>query len=618
MPQLVVIAKQRYRTLNVAPSLASGMVLLIRNVYLVVVLVAAAVFFSFAYLFHTLYPPSSPSCIVHQIITLPTTTTVANETTTQQQPPPPTSLEHIVFGIAGSAKLWNHRKNYVKLWWSRHKDENIRGFVWLDKLSTNVLNENNDRDLPPVCISENTQRFPYAHRTGNRAAIRISRILTETVRMGLKDVRWVVMGDDDTWFVPDNLVRVLRKYDHEQYYYIGSVSESHIQNIAFSYDMAFGGGGFAISYPLAVLIAKVQDRCIERYPELYGSDDRMQACMAEVGVPLTKEPGFHQFDLFGSIFGILAAHPVAPLVTMHHLDIIHPIFPKMNRVQALQHLSAPLDIDSASLMQQSICYDKANNWTISVSWGYVVEVARGHIPPREMERPSRTFLNWYKSADAKGFTFNTRPMSHHYCQKPFVFYMSNVTMDDASELSVSEHVSSGAYPKCGWKMNSPGEIKKVLVYKSPNPRMWEKSPRRNCCKVMPSTDKAIVLIAVGTCSEDEIFGSQKLACKEINVGGYMGWRLRVLESLIIILAFTQTLYLQLIHASVFSSKYDPGYRDSDYVVGAGVGAGAGVVTLLSKVVLVQELECKTLVKCDSKNKQSEWFFTWKFIMHGHT
>ncbi|KAK9094794.1 hypothetical protein Scep_026263 [Stephania cephalantha] len=346
-------------------------VLLIRNVYLVVVLVAAAVFFSFAYLFHTLYPPSSPSCIVHQIITLPTTTTtVANETTTQQQPPPPTSLEHIVFGIAGSAKLWNHRKNYVKLWWSRHKDENIRGFVWLDKLSTNVLNENNDRDLPPVCISENTQRFPYAHRTGNRAAIRISRILTETVRMGLKDVRWVVMGDDDTWFVPENLVRVLRKYDHEQYYYIGSVSESHIQNIAFSYDMAFGGGGFAISYPLAVLIAKVQDRCIERYPELYGSDDRMQACMAEVGVPLTKEPGFHQ-------------------------------------------------------------------------------------------------------------------------------------------LSVSEHVSSGAYPKCEWKMNSPGEVKKVLVYKSPNPRMWEKSPRRNCCKVMPSTDKAIVLIAVGTCSEDEIFGTQK-------------------------------------------------------------------------------------------------------------
>lgn len=33
---------------------------------------------------------------------------------------------------------------------------------------------------------------------------------------------------------------------------------------------------------------------IDRYPGLYGSDDRIQACMAELGVPLTREPGFHQ------------------------------------------------------------------------------------------------------------------------------------------------------------------------------------------------------------------------------------------------------------------------------------------------------------------------------------
>ena len=102
------------------------------------------------------------------------------------------------------------------------------------------------------------------------------------------------MGDDDTVFITGNLVRVLRKYDHTQYYYIGSLSESHLQNIFFSYGMAYGGGGFAISYPLAEALSKMQDRCIQRYPGLYGSDDRMQACMAELGVPLTKELGFHQ------------------------------------------------------------------------------------------------------------------------------------------------------------------------------------------------------------------------------------------------------------------------------------------------------------------------------------
>lgn len=36
-----------------------------------------------------------------------------------------------------------------------------------------------------------------------------------------------------------------------------------------------------------------------RYPELYGSDARIHVCMSELGVPLTKEPGFHQVNNSG-------------------------------------------------------------------------------------------------------------------------------------------------------------------------------------------------------------------------------------------------------------------------------------------------------------------------------
>ncbi|KAF3951012.1 hypothetical protein CMV_023294 [Castanea mollissima] len=89
-------------------------------------------------------------------------------------------------------------------------------------------------------------------------------------------------------FVTENLVWVLSKYDHNQYYYIGSLLESHLQNIYFLYDMAYDGGGFAISYTLAKALEKMQDRCIQWYPGLYGSDDQMQACMAELDVPLTE------------------------------------------------------------------------------------------------------------------------------------------------------------------------------------------------------------------------------------------------------------------------------------------------------------------------------------------
>ncbi|XP_035819611.1 DNA polymerase eta-like [Zea mays] len=105
--------------------------------------------------------------------------------------------------------------------------------------------------LSAIRISSDTSAFPYTHRRGHRFAIRISCIISETFRLGLPSVRWFVMGDDDTVFFPDNLLTVLNKFDNRQPYYIGSLSESYLQNIYFSYGMAYGSGGFAISRPLA-------------------------------------------------------------------------------------------------------------------------------------------------------------------------------------------------------------------------------------------------------------------------------------------------------------------------------------------------------------------------------
>ncbi|TYI54875.1 hypothetical protein E1A91_D11G103100v1 [Gossypium mustelinum] len=410
-----------------------------------------------------------------------------------------TTLHHLVFGIAGSARLWEHRKNYIKLWW---KPQEMRGTVWLDKT---VANRSDDHLLPPVKISCDTSKFKYKNLKGHYSAIRISRIVSETLRLGFEDVRWFVMGDDDTYFVPENLVRVLSKYDHNQLYYIGSLSESHLQNIHFSYGMAYGGGGFAISYPLAKALAKMQDRCIQRYPGLYGSDDRIHACMAELGIPLTKEPGFHQYDVYGSLLGLLSAHPVAPLISIHHLDVVEPIFPNVNRVQALQRLKAPIKLDSAAIMQQSVCYDKTRSWTISVSWGYTVQIYRGIFSVREMEMPARTFLNWYKRADYTGFSFNTRPVARHACQKPFVFYLSNALYNKNTNQTASEYVQHRLpSSECKWNMADPSRIERVQVYKKPDPHLWDKAPRRNCCRVLPRKKKGTMVIDVGVCGEDDV------------------------------------------------------------------------------------------------------------------
>ncbi|KAJ0084791.1 hypothetical protein Patl1_30808 [Pistacia atlantica] len=383
-----------------------------------------------------------------------------------------TELKHIVFGIAASSNLWERRKEYIKVWW---RPKETRGVVWVDKEVSSSTSEG----LPETRVSGETSQFSYSNIQGHRSALRISRVVSEMFRLGMEDVRWFVMGDDDTVFVVENVVRILSKYDHTQFYYVGSSSESHIQNIYFSYSMAYGGGGFAISYPLAKELQKMQDRCIQRYPGLYGSDDRIHACMAELGVPLTKEIGFHQYDLYGDLLGLLAAHPVTPLVSLHHLDVVEPIFPGMNRVKAMQHLFQSVNIDSASIIQQSICYDHTRSWSISVSWGFVVQIFRGIISPRELERPSRTFLNWLAIHKASNQTVG--------------FY--------------NRHESRRRH--CRWKLESPETVDTVVVFKKPDPQRWQKSPRRDCCRVLPWKNSSTMYIWVDSCLDGEISEVQK-------------------------------------------------------------------------------------------------------------
>ncbi|WOL07120.1 hypothetical protein Cni_G15857 [Canna indica] len=469
---------------------------------------------------------STTDSVVH--LSSPNFTMTSDDITTVANPPPPppqstsaaikvapappetaTGLQHIVFGIAASSKLWERRKEYIKLWW---RPRQMRGFVWLDKPVKEFNSSSSARDLPALRISGDTSRFPYTHRRGDRSAIRISRIVSETSRLRLPGVRWYVMGDDDTVFIADNLARVLSRFDHRQPYYIGSPSESHVQNIYFSYGMAYGGGGFAISAPLAAALSRVQDRCLRRYPALYGSDDRIQACMAELGVPLTRHPGFHQYDVYGDLLGLLAAHPVAPLITLHHLDVVQPIFPRApSRAAALGRLfDGPVRLDPAGVMQQSICYDAKKPWTVSVAWGFAVLVARGVTSPREMEMPARTFLNWYRRADYTSYAFNTRPVARHPCQRPYVYYLSTARYDKARRTTVTVYERyRDKRPTCRWRMPDPSAlVDHVIVYKKPDPGLWDRSPRRNCCSVKASPvgkrgDRTMT-IDVGVCREGEV------------------------------------------------------------------------------------------------------------------
>ncbi|XP_061371885.1 uncharacterized protein LOC133314421 [Gastrolobium bilobum] len=412
-----------------------------------------------------------------------------------------TNISHIVFGIGSSVETWQNRYHYNELWWQPNV---TRGFVWLEQEIP--TNQSWPETSIPYKVSGNTSSFKYTCPFGSRSVIRITRIVKEIFEIGLPNVRWFVMGDDDTMFFTENLVNVLAKYDHNEMYYIGGNSESVEQNLIHSFAMAYGGGGFAVSYPLAAELVKILDRCIDRYAIFYGSDQKIQACISEIGVQVTKELGFHQVDIRGNLYGLLAAHPVAPLVSLHHLDYVESMFPNTTRVDSVKKLVSAYKTDPGRTLQQSICYDLRRNWSVSVSWGYSVELYSTLVMANELETPFRTFKTW-RSWSNDPFTFNTRPMSPDPCVRPLVFFLDRV-----------ENVGERGHTRSAYKRyddDSRENVECVLPaldvqfvnVSAPHfkPELWKKAPRRQCCNVIEGGDEAsnVVQIEIRSCHRFE-------------------------------------------------------------------------------------------------------------------
>ncbi|XP_027347608.1 uncharacterized protein LOC113858990 isoform X2 [Abrus precatorius] len=434
------------------------------------------------YLLLVLWAPSSS--------TLPPTTLISRLS--------PTTRRHVIFAIASSSLSWPRRLPYLRLWYSPNT---TRAFAFLDALP---LNSSSGSSSPPVVISGDTAGFPYTFRGGLRSAIRVARVVKEVVDRNESHVRWFVFGDDDTVFFVDNVVRMLAKYDHERWFYVGSNSESYDQNVKYSFEMAFGGGGFAISYSLARVLARVLDSCLRRYGHLYGSDSRIYSCLAELGVGLTHEPGFHQLDMRGNLFGMLAAHPLSPLLSLHHLDAVEPLFPNMDRVQALEHLIAAANIDPARILQQTVCYDRSNSLTFSVSWGFAIQVYQGNELLPDLLSLQRTFVPWRRGSKVDpNFMFNTRDYPRDPCKRPSVFFLKSVTSDKGGIWSnYSRHVGN-----C-FESNAT-QIKLIIVFSRKLEVDVEhmKALRRQCCDVLPSSNDTISL-HIRQCEIDELISMQ--------------------------------------------------------------------------------------------------------------
>ncbi|KAL2489015.1 hypothetical protein Fot_42307 [Forsythia ovata] len=413
----------------------------------------------------------------------------------------PTSIDHLVFGIAGSSNTWGNKRWYVEAWW---RPNITRGFLFLERSPIEHLPW--PSTSPPFRVSEENSRYKMYNKHAMPFAIRMVRVIEETFKVENDGVRWYVMADDDTVLFIDNLLEVLSRYDHRKYFYIGMNSESIVSNVINSFGMAFGGAGYALSYPLAKAVTKNMDLCIKRYPTVFGSDHILHSCIADLGVSLTQEKGFHQIDLRGDISSFLSAHPQSPFLSLHHLDAVDPIFPTMNRFESVNHLMKAAKADQSRLLQQSICYYKQNKWTFSVSWGYSIQIYHKFFPPSVLYRPLQTFSPW-KNGATPPYMFNTRGPTSDPCEAPHFLFFASIDETKMNNHIVTTYTSTSLPPRLPPCVSNSSRltdnISKIHVL-SPLKKHGGYGRRRECCDIVQVVGMDSMAIKLRDCMKDEI------------------------------------------------------------------------------------------------------------------
>lgn len=254
---------------------------------------------------------------------------------------------------------------------------------------------------------------------------------------------------------------------------------------------------------------------------------------------------FNQVDMRGNLFGMLSAHPLSPLVSLHHFDAVDPLYPNMSRTQALEHLFKAVNVDPARILQQIVCYDRTNSLTVSVAWGYSIQVFEGNKLLPDLLSLQRTFLPWRRGAKSDPrYMFNMREYPRDPCKRPSVYFMESVASGENGIWSYYTRHDVGDCPRANATKNLDHirvsshklepDTEQVLLFWFGYPwfkirsyqfshvmfhifKLFElllpyafifnlfqlKASRRQCCDISPMFNESMV-IGIRQCGSDEL------------------------------------------------------------------------------------------------------------------
>lgn len=133
--------------------------------------------------------------------------------------------------------------------------------------------------------------------------------------------------------------------------------------------------------------------------------------------------------------------------------------------------------DPNRAVQQSFCYDLSRNWTVSVSWGYTVQLYPSLETAKRLETAYLTFKSWRSWSD-EPFTFNTQYFSPNPCERPIIYFLDRVQKVGKGKdqtLTTYERVKSEHDKDCDNKAYAPAlAVKRFQVSASTlDPDHWK-------------------------------------------------------------------------------------------------------------------------------------------------
>ncbi|KAF2544425.1 hypothetical protein F2Q68_00030630 [Brassica cretica] len=208
-------------------------------------------------------------------------------------------------------------------------------------------------------------------------------------------------------------------------------------------------------------------------------------------------------DVRGNLFGLLCAHPLSPLVSLHHLDAVDPFFPKTNRTESVARLIKAASFDSARILQQSVCYDSSNTVTVSAVWGYAVQVYEGNKLLPDLLTVQKTFSTWRRGSGVRSnYMFSTREYPRDPCARPLVFFLDSLGSDGTGGTWSSYGLHSVGNCHRAEAVKGLQHIR-VLSRKLELNGEQINPPRRQCCDISSPYNKSMI-INIRQCMPEEL------------------------------------------------------------------------------------------------------------------